>query len=146
VTVVPEEDASPELPELPESPELSEVALPADTVSPVSPESALPDPATVEFPEVEVAEPLLPPLVMLPAVELPDPPDVEVVVGSDVADPVPPEVEEPVPVEEEEVEGGSPAELTLCGLAVEDPELPEAFDDPLVLPDPPVPPVVPEVV
>ena len=136
----------PEFPEFPESPELSDTAEPVEVESPVLPELALPDPAAVRLPEPDTALPLPPPAVPLTAVEPPEAPEVDVVVGSEVADPVPPEVELPVPVEEEEVEGGSAAELTLCGLAVEDPELPDVLPEEFVLLAPPVPPVVPEVV
>jgi len=136
----------PTLPELPVSPEFSDTAEPVDVASPVSPESALPDPASVTFPEPDTAFPLLPPAVPLTAVELPEAPDVEVVVGSEVADPVPPEVETPAAPEEDEADGGSPTSLTLCGLAVEDPESPEVLPEELVLPAAPVPPVVPDLV
>jgi hypothetical protein len=136
----------PEFPEFPESPELSEVAEPLEVAEPVLPELALPEPASVTLPEPDEALPLPPPVVPLVAEEPPEFPEVALVEGFEVAEPVVPEVEVPVPVEEEEVEGGSPAELTLWPLLSEDPELPEVLDDPLVEEAPPVEPVVPEVV
>jgi hypothetical protein len=134
------------LPALPESPEFSETAEPEEVALPVWPESALPEPASVKLIDPEAAAPECPPVVPLVADESPDFPEVELVEGFEVAEPVWPEVEVPVPAEEEEVEGGSPAELTLCGLPSEDPESPEVLDDPLVEEAPPVDPVVPEVV
>jgi len=143
-----EEDlAEPVPPELPVSPELAEAASPTDPTSPVSPESAVPEVSVVWLPEEETAGPEEPPAVTLVAPELPDPPEVEVVVGSLVADPVPPETDAPPATEPETTDGGgSPISETLWGLASEVPDAPELFDELLVALDAPVPPVVPEVV
>ena len=74
----------------------------------------MPEPASVTLPEPDTAFPLSPPVVPLVASESPESPEVELVVGLELASPESPEVEIPVPVEEEEMEGGgSPAELTL---------------------------------
>ena len=143
-----EEDlAEPVPPELPLSPELAEAASPTDPTSPVSPESAVPEVSVVWLPEEETAGPEEPPAVTLVAPELPDPPEVEVVVGSEVADPVPPETDPPPATEPETTDGGgSPISETLWGLASEEPDAPELSEELLVALDAPVPPVVPEVV
>ena len=142
-----EELAGPLPPELPVSPELSERPSPSESTSPVSPESAAPEVSVVSLPEEETAAPEPPPTVADWAVELPDLPEVEVVVGSEVASPVPPDPDPAMAPEPEATDGGStPMTETLWGLASEEPDPPEPFDEPLVEDAPPVPPVVPEVV
>jgi len=142
-----EELAGPVPPELPVSPELSETPSPSESTSPVSPESAAPEVSVVSLPEEERAAPEAPPTVPDSAVELPDLPEVEVVVGSEVAAPVPPDPDPLIAPEPELTDGGStPMTETLWGLASEVPDPPEPFEDPLVDDAPPVPPVVPEVV
>jgi hypothetical protein len=138
----------PELPELPEFPELPDVAEPDALAVPVLPESALPDEALVALPETEPAEPLVPPVVLPVALELPESPEVDVTVGLEVASPVPPEVALPVAEVPEGGGGSLPLLLseTACGLAVAEPEGPDEFDElfePLALL---VEPVFPEVV
>ena len=163
-----EELAAPVSPELPVSPEFEEAAAPRDPASPVSPESAVPEVSVVSLPEEEMAGPeqLWPPssstyspspwpspscarhpTVSLVAVESPELPEVEVVVGSEVVSPVPP-VEDalPAPLTELTDGGSTPMAETLWGLAAELPDPPELLDELLVALDAPVPPVVPEVV
>jgi hypothetical protein len=114
----------------------------------VLPESALPEEASVALPEADVAEPLMPPEVLPVALELPESPEVESTVGSELATPVPPEVAVPV-AEVPDDGGGSPeptVRVTLCGFAVADPEFPEPLEEllePVLLP---VAPVVADVV
>jgi len=142
-----EELAGPVPPESPVSPELSERPSPSESTSPVSPESAAPEVSVVSLPEEEMAGPEPPPAVTLMAPELPDLPEVEVVVGSLVASPVPPDPDPAMAPEPEATDGGStPMTETLWGLASESPDPPEPFDEPFVEEAPPVPPVVPEVV
>ena len=94
-----------------------------------------------------MAGPEEPPAVPEMAVELPELPEVEVVVGSLVASPVPPEEESPPAPLRESTDGGStPISEALWGLASESPDPPEVLDDLLVEEAAPVPPVVPEVV
>ena len=138
-----DELAEPVPPELPLSPELSEPAAPSELTSPVSPESAVPEVSVVSLPETEPAGPEEPPRVPEMAVESPEPPEVAVVVGSEVASPVPPEPESPMAPDPEATDGGSaPMTEALWGLASEEPDPPEL----LVEDAAPVPPVVPEVV
>jgi len=142
-----DELAGPVPPELPLSPELAETPSPPDSTSPVSPESAAPEVSVVSLPEPERAGPEEPPAVPESAVELPELPEVEVVVGSLVASPVPPEEDSPpAPLTESTDGGGSPMRETLWGLASEFPDPPELFEELLVELAAPVPPVVPEVV
>ena len=100
-------EIDPELPEFPELPELPDVAVPDALAAPVPPESASPEEASVRLPEAESAEPLVPPVVLPVALDVPEVPEVESTVGLEVASPVPPEVA--VPVEEVPDGGGSPA-------------------------------------
>jgi len=101
----------------------------------------------VSLPEPERAGPEEPPAVPDSAVELPELPEVEVVVGSEVASPVPPEEDSPPAPLRESTDGGStPIRETLWGLAFESPDPPEALEELLVEDAAPVPPVVPEVV
>jgi len=142
--------AGPVPPELPLSPEFKDPARPPDSTSPLSPESAVPEVSVVSLSETEPAGPEEPPTVRLPAVELPEPPEVEVVVGSLVASPVPPDPDSPMAPDPEATDGGggggSPMTEALWGLASEEPDPPELLEESLVELDAPVPPVVPEVV
>ena len=143
--------AEPVPPELPLSPELSEPAAPSELTSPVSPESAVPEVSVVSLSETEPAGPEEPPAVRLPAVELPEPPEVAVVVGSLVASPLPPDPDSPMAPDPEATDGGggggsAPMTDALWGLASEEPDPPELLEESFVELAAPVPPVVPEVV
>ena len=138
---------------MPDSPE---VAPPWAEAEPVSPELASPEAARVALPERDSAEPLVPPLVWLVAVEFPELPPVAVVDGFEVASPLSPEMASALPLAplvagstDGSDEGSAVApkdSLTLCGLAVAEPDPPDAFEEWLAAEAPPVDPVFPEVV
>ena len=86
----------PEFPDEPEFPELPEVAVPMAVAGPVLPESALPDPASVWLLLTDVAEPVVPPVVVPDAELFPLPPDVAPAVDLSVAPPVRPEWADPL--------------------------------------------------
>ena len=143
--------AGPVPPELPLSPEFKDPAAPSELTSPVSPESAVPVVSVVSLPEPERAGPEEPPRVPEMAVELPEPPDLEVVVGSLVASPLPPDPDSPMAPDPEATDGGggggsAPMTEALWGLASEEPDPPELLEESFVELAAPVPPVVPEVV
>jgi len=92
VNVVPD----PESPELPELPELPEVVVPSAEASPVAPDSALPEPPSVSFVDVEPALPLWPPVVEPSEVDAPELPEEAVMVAPSDDDPVSPEVAVPL--------------------------------------------------
>jgi hypothetical protein len=81
----------PEFPDEPEFPELPDVAVPLASAGPVLPESALPDAAVVRLPLTDVAEPVVPPVVVPEAELFPLFPDVAPAVELSVALPVLPE-------------------------------------------------------
>ena len=142
-------EAEPVSPDPPEPPEFSEPASPSASVSPVVPESASPEVSSVWLPEEETAGPEPPPAVSLEASESPEEPEEELVSGLELASPLSPEVEVPEALEAEVTEtdgGGSPMAEALWGLASEEPEAPEAFEEVLVEPAPPLAPVESEVV
>ena len=131
-------------PEFPEFPELPDVAVPVAEAEPVAPELASPEPASVVLPDVELAEPLCPPVVDPVALESPDPPVVAVTVGLSEAEPVSPELA--VPSALLEPPAHPPPSLTLWGSAVAVPLSPLVLVEPLVALASPVDPLVPEVV
>jgi hypothetical protein len=88
--------AGPELPELPEFPEFPDCADPVEVAGPVFPESASPELAVVWLELVEFASPVVPPVVVPLAVELPLWPEVPVAVEPSLACPVFPELAAPL--------------------------------------------------
>ena len=148
----------PEFPEFPESPELLDVAEPDEVAAPVSPELALPELATVAFPEPEVAVPPDPPSVVEVEVEFPELPEVEPTPEVVLDDPVSPD-DDDVPLELVLLPVSSATSyatsaslgvltelLTLWELLLDEPLLPEPLLELLVVLAAPVEPVSPEVV